>query len=284
MPRYKSIAVARFAGVQGDVLANELEAALVNARVQDKPVYRLVARSGELRHPGGDLRSLAPAAKSLKATYSIPYIQHVPLEPRTALAEWADGKLTVWTGTQNPFGNRGELMQAFRLKEDAVHVVAHDFGGGYGGKHTGEAAVEAAAALPLAVLGSAGSLVLGPPAVVTTAAAAGRGAGPTAVALSVTVVAGAFTPPLTVLVRTLWRMRLSDPALRQTAFATDAVALELAYTVGPALIALAVALGPPGAPLALALAFTASAVQTTLTATQTGGAATGTSNGFKVDP
>lgn len=65
--RYKSIAVACFAGVQGDVLANELEAALVNARVQDEPVYRLVARSGELRHPGGDLRSLAPAAKSLKA-------------------------------------------------------------------------------------------------------------------------------------------------------------------------------------------------------------------------
>jgi len=51
-------------------------------------------------------------------------------------------------------------------------------------------AVDAAAALPLAVLGSAGALVLGPPAVVTTAAAAGRGAGPTAVALSVTVVAG----------------------------------------------------------------------------------------------
>lgn len=80
------------------------------------------------------------------------------------------------------------------------------------------------------------------------------------VVFAVAVVAGAFTPPLTVLVRTLWRMRLSDPALRQTAFATDAVALELAYTVGPALIALAVALGPPGAPLALALAFTASAV------------------------
>jgi len=64
--RYESIAVARFAGVQGDVHANELEAALVNARVEDKPVYRLVARSGELRHTGGDLRSLA-AAKSLKA-------------------------------------------------------------------------------------------------------------------------------------------------------------------------------------------------------------------------
>lgn len=78
--------------------------------------------------------------------------------------------------------------------------------------------------------------------------------------LAVAIVAGGSTPPLTVLVRTLWRMRLSDPALRQTAFATDAVSLELAYTIGPALIAVAVALGPPGAPLALAIAFTAAAV------------------------
>ena len=74
------------------------------------------------------------------------------------------------------------------------------------------------------------------------------------------LVAGAFAPPLTVLVRTLWRMRLADPALRQTAFAVDAVVLELAYTIGPALIALAVAAGPPGAPLALALLFTTAAV------------------------
>lgn len=51
-------------------------------------------------------------------------------------------------------------------------------------------AVEAAAALPLAVLGSAGALVLGPPAVMATAAAAGRGAGPSTLALGVTAVAG----------------------------------------------------------------------------------------------
>jgi CO/xanthine dehydrogenase Mo-binding subunit len=84
------------------------------------------------------------AAKALRATYAIPYVQHAPLEPRTALAEWNDGKLTVWTATQNPFGVRGELAQAFHLGDDAVRVVVPDFGSGYGGKHTGEAAIEAA--------------------------------------------------------------------------------------------------------------------------------------------
>jgi isoquinoline 1-oxidoreductase len=82
--------------------------------------------------------------KSLRATYTIAYVQHAPLEPRTAVAEWNDGKLTVWTATQNPFGVRGELARAFRLGEDAVHVIVPDFGSGYGGKHTGECAIEAA--------------------------------------------------------------------------------------------------------------------------------------------
>ncbi|HVT30977.1 MAG TPA: molybdopterin cofactor-binding domain-containing protein [Lacipirellulaceae bacterium] len=86
----------------------------------------------------------AKGAKSLRATYTIAYVQHAPLEPRTALAEWTDGKLNVWAGTQNPFGMRRELMEAFRLPETAVHVIVPDFGSGYGGKHTGESAVEAA--------------------------------------------------------------------------------------------------------------------------------------------
>jgi isoquinoline 1-oxidoreductase len=61
-----------------------------------------------------------------------------------AVAEWQDGKLTVWTGTQNPFGYHGELARTFRLSTDQVRVVVPDFGSGFGGKHTGEAAVEAA--------------------------------------------------------------------------------------------------------------------------------------------
>jgi CO/xanthine dehydrogenase Mo-binding subunit len=87
---------------------------------------------------------MAKATKALRATYTVAYVQHAPLEPRAALAEWVDGKLTVWTATQNPYGVRGELMNAFRLAEDTVRVIVPDFGSGYGGKHTGECAVEAA--------------------------------------------------------------------------------------------------------------------------------------------
>jgi isoquinoline 1-oxidoreductase len=78
------------------------------------------------------------------ARYTISYIAHVPLEPRAAVADWKDGKLTVWTGTQRPFGVRSELATAFSVPEQQVRVIMPDTGSAYGGKHSGECAVEAA--------------------------------------------------------------------------------------------------------------------------------------------
>jgi isoquinoline 1-oxidoreductase len=89
-------------------------------------------------------KGLAAADHKLQATYTIAYIAHTPLEPRAAVAEWQDGKLTVWTGTQRPFGVRGDLARAFGIPEARVRVIVPDTGSGYGGKHTVEAAVEAA--------------------------------------------------------------------------------------------------------------------------------------------
>jgi isoquinoline 1-oxidoreductase len=86
----------------------------------------------------------ANGARPFQQNYNVAYIQHAPLEPRAAVAEWTDGKLTVWTGSQNPFGCRRELTGAFHLEESSVRVIVPDFGGGFGGKHTGECAVEAA--------------------------------------------------------------------------------------------------------------------------------------------
>lgn len=90
------------------------------------------------------LQMPAAVVRTFEASYRIPYIAHVPLEPRAAVAEWQDGKVTVWTGTQRPFGVRGELADAFRIPEDKVRVIVPDMGSGYGGKHTGEVAIEAA--------------------------------------------------------------------------------------------------------------------------------------------
>lgn len=99
---------------------------------------------GGAQRLGAIAEGMAAADLRLEASYTIAYIAHAPLEPRAALAQWENGALTVWTGTQRPFGVRGELAQAFRLPEEKVRVLTPDTGSGYGGKHTGEAAVEAA--------------------------------------------------------------------------------------------------------------------------------------------
>ena len=100
---------------------------------------------GNSRRAAGSVdQALAEAERKLSETYTVAYIAHAPLEPRAAVAQWENGKLTVWTGTQRPFGVRNELAQAFRISEDQIRVQMPDTGGGFGGKHTGEAAVEAA--------------------------------------------------------------------------------------------------------------------------------------------
>ncbi len=87
----------------------------------------------------------APANRAALTAYTVAYIAHVPLEPRAAVAEFArDGSLTVWTGTQRPFGVRSELATRFSLDEEKVRVIMPNTGSGYGGKHEGDAAMEAA--------------------------------------------------------------------------------------------------------------------------------------------
>ena len=88
--------------------------------------------------------AIAKAPVKLAATYTAAYIAHVPLETRAALADWADGRLTVWTGTQRPFPVREEVAEALGVPELSVRVVVPPTGGAYGGKHSSDVAIEAA--------------------------------------------------------------------------------------------------------------------------------------------
>jgi MFS family permease len=74
------------------------------------------------------------------------------------------------------------------------------------------------------------------------------------------VLAGSCTPPVTVIVRTVWRHRFDDEASRRMAFAFDGTLLEVAYTVGPVLIAVAVAIATTQVAMAVAWLCAAAAV------------------------
>ena len=88
--------------------------------------------------------ALGTAARVLREEYHVAFIQHAPMEPRMGLAEWSGDRLTVWASTDAPFRTRQTLSEALGVPRDRVRVIVPDTGGSFGGKHTAEAAVEAA--------------------------------------------------------------------------------------------------------------------------------------------
>lgn len=109
-------------------------------QVSSAELWSYIRSNGNAKKP----KPLTGAPHSLATSYTIAYIAHTPLEPRAAVAEFRDGHLTVWTGTQRPFGVRSELAEALQMDEKSVRVLMPDTGSAYGGKHSGECAVEAA--------------------------------------------------------------------------------------------------------------------------------------------
>ncbi len=96
------------------------------------------------REEGDVTAALGACAVRVDASYSAAYVAHVPLEPRSALARWADGRVTVWLGTSTPFRARAEVAAALGVPEPDVGIIVPDYGGGFGGKHGGKVAIEAA--------------------------------------------------------------------------------------------------------------------------------------------
>jgi len=93
---------------------------------------------GASPHAVGSIEDgLKVADEKLKQSYNIAYIAHTPLEPRAAVAEWKDGKVTIWTGTQVPFGIRGGVASALGTPQEDVRIIVPDTGSAYGGKHAG---------------------------------------------------------------------------------------------------------------------------------------------------
>jgi nicotinate dehydrogenase subunit B len=145
------VTVVRDGDFVGVTAPTEHEAALAVGRLRPewKPALQVSERElfEHLRLTAKDAPAVSSGALepgALQQTYKVAYIAHAPLEPRAAIAEWKGDQLTVWTGSQRPFGVREELASTFRIPEERIRVIVPDTGSGYGGKHTGEAAIEAA--------------------------------------------------------------------------------------------------------------------------------------------
>lgn len=106
----------------------------------------------EAKAPAGNITgSAGQVADALKGanvvveqTYLKGYVAHAPMETHSAVAEFADGKLTVWASTQTPFPLKTQLARAVNLAPEKVRVITPYVGGGFGGKSAGAQAIEAA--------------------------------------------------------------------------------------------------------------------------------------------
>ena len=142
MPGVKVVHEGNFVAVAAPE-AETAAKAVAALKAQWKPVIAEADHHNVFEYFKRTAQDGGATAKNL-TSYTVAYIAHVPLEPRAALAEWEGGKVTVWTGSQRPFGVRSELMQRFGIPEERVRVIVPDTGSGYGGKHQGDAAMEAA--------------------------------------------------------------------------------------------------------------------------------------------
>src|SRR6266576_541521 len=86
----------------------------------------------------------AKGGKIHEADYYVPLLAHASMEPMVALAEFKDGKATLWAPTQNPQAVQDIVSKELGiLKEDVIcHVTL--LGGGFGRKSKHDYCVEAA--------------------------------------------------------------------------------------------------------------------------------------------
>ncbi len=76
--------------------------------------------------------ALAQNENTLERTYVWPFQLHASIGPSCAVADYHDGTLKVWSGTQNPHSLRADLALLLSLDETKIDVVRMEASGCYG--------------------------------------------------------------------------------------------------------------------------------------------------------
>ena len=90
----------------------------------------------EVNMSAGDVdKAMEEADYIFEGRYQVPQIHHGAIEPHGAIADYdALGKLTIYTPTQDVFGQRINLSRIFQLPMNRIRVISPAMGGGFGGK------------------------------------------------------------------------------------------------------------------------------------------------------
>jgi nicotinate dehydrogenase subunit B len=88
--------------------------------------------------------ALAQSGNTLKRTYVWPFQMHASIGPSCAVADYRDGTLKVWSGTQNPHSLRADLALLLGIAEPQIEVVRMEAAGCYGRNCADDVAADAA--------------------------------------------------------------------------------------------------------------------------------------------
>jgi nicotinate dehydrogenase subunit B len=83
-------------------------------------------------------------ARTLEATYTRPYQSHGSIGPSCAVAQFADGAMTVWTHTQGVYPDRQGIAEMLRVPPASVRCIHVEGSGCYGHNGADDAAADAA--------------------------------------------------------------------------------------------------------------------------------------------
>jgi CO/xanthine dehydrogenase Mo-binding subunit len=76
--------------------------------------------------------AFAGAATVLRRSYVWPYQMHASIGPSCAVADFSEGRLKLWAGTQNPHMLRTDLDRLLQLGEERIEIVRLEAAGCYG--------------------------------------------------------------------------------------------------------------------------------------------------------
>ena len=116
----------------------------LNTEMLEREVLANLAKQGVQARKDGDVAAaIEKAAKTVEATYLLPYLAHMTMEPMNCTAHVRKDGCDVWIPTQNQTGVQQTAAKISGLRPDQISVHTTYLGGGFGRRFEVDVAIEA---------------------------------------------------------------------------------------------------------------------------------------------